>query len=128
MDKIKLLGLAIFGALAPIHPVMLVTGALIFIDLGCGIWRAKKRGENIDSSGLRRTITKLFAYQVVIVTGYMIETVIMVGFLDLPITKIIASFIALTELKSILENISIITGIDFWTAIKDKLQPPKDDK
>src|SRR5690606_34450158 len=102
MNWLKTFALAAFAVTAPVHTVMLVTGILIFVDLGVGIWRAIKVDEPITSYRLRNTITKLFAYNIVILSSWMIETYILEGFLAIPAMKIVATFIALTELKSIL--------------------------
>ncbi len=51
--------------------------------------------------------------------------------LGIPLMKAIAGFIAVAEVKSIFENLGQITGLDFWTALRERLQPavkqpPKD--
>ncbi len=113
----------------PAHESMLAVIVLVAIDLVVGVWAAHKRGEKIVSYGLRRTITtKIFPYQVAVLSAYYIDEKFAIG---LPLMKAIAGFIAVSEGKSIFENLGQITGLDFWTAIKERIQPaanptPKD--
>ena len=105
--------------LAPIHTFMIAVGVLITIDLATGLWRASKRKEKISSKGLRRTITKMFAYQGAIITAFLLESVFLGDII--PVVRIVAGFIAITEGKSIYENLGVITGLDFWSLIKEHL-------
>lgn len=111
--------LAIAAVFAPVQHVMLVTLAMIAIDLITGILAAKKQNLPISSSGLRRTITKLFVYEITIAMGFLVETY-MTG-ATIPVVKIITSFIGLTELKSCMENLDIINGSSLLKTIIDKL-------
>lgn len=113
----------------PAQDSMIAVGVLVTIDLIVGIWAAKKRGEKITSYGLRRTITtKVFPYEVAVLCAYYVENHF---FAAIPIMKAISGFIAIAETKSIFENLGQITGLNFWEAIREKLQPavkeaPKD--
>ena len=113
----------------PAYDSMMAVLVLVCVDLAVGIWAAKKRGEPITSYGFRRSITtKIAPYQVAVLLGYYVDKEFSLG---IPLMKAIAGFIAVAELKSIFENLGQITGLDFWTAIKEKLQPavkatPKD--
>jgi len=126
MNNLKefLLNLSIvcFAVLTPIHSVLKVSLCLIVVDLITGIWRAKKQREPITSYGLRRTVTKICAYFLALLTGMLMEQNLIA---EIPIIKLIASLITCVEGKSILENLSIVTGIDFWTTLKERLQPVK---
>lgn len=105
----------------PAHDSMIAVIVLVAIDLAVGIWAAVKRGEKINSYGLRRTVTtKIFPYQVAVLCAYYVDKEFDIG---LPLMKMIAGFIAVAELKSIFENLGQITGLDFWTAIRERLQP-----
>lgn len=99
---------AVVGIFAPVHAIMLVTGFLIFADLATGIMAAKKRGEKISSAAMRRTVSKILVYQLVIMSGFLVETYMVGGVI--PISKIAASIIGMTELLSILENAEHIYG------------------
>ncbi len=118
-QHISSLLLAIAAVFAPVQHVMLVTLLMIAIDLVTGILAARKQAIAINSSGLRRTITKLFIYELTIALGYLVETY-MTGPV-IPVVKIITSFIGLTELKSVMENLDIINGSSLLKTIIEKL-------
>lgn len=106
--------------IAPIQSVMLATGALVFADMVTGIWAAVKEKKQLTSFKLRRTITKTLAYLAALVVGFIIEKYMLSE--SVPIVKTISGLVALTEGKSIFENLYRITGINFWQMILDKLQ------
>lgn len=112
--------------LAPIKMVLLVTGILIFADLVTGIIAARKRKEEITSAGLRRTTTKSFIYLTSIIIGFLVETYMLEGFI--PISKIIASLIGMTEMKSLLENLDDIKGTSLFKSLIDKLGSQNDER
>lgn len=104
--------------LAPIKPLMIAIGALIIIDLMLGIWAALRSKEKITSRRLSRTITKCMAYQLAIISSHIMESYFAQG---IPIVKIVSGLIAITEFKSILENTTRMTGIDFWRSLIEKM-------
>lgn len=122
--KAGLAGLA--GIFAPVHMIMFATGFLIFADLITGCWAALKRGEKITSAGWRRTCTKFGAYQIVIMSGYLAEVYLLDG--AIPISKIAASAIGMTELLSIIENVEFIYGEPIFSKIVKKLGSINDKK
>lgn len=124
MSWLKTLLVSLAAVLAPVKAVMLGAGFLIFADLISGLWRAWKEKESITSSGFRRTVTKIVAYELAIVTALVMETYLLDG---VPIIKIVASMIAMTEGKSIMENLSIVTGVDFIKALLEKIQGVKEE-
>lgn len=104
--------------LLPSGPFILMVTVLTFADLYTGTRAAKKRGEKIVSSGLRRTIEKLFLYSLAILTAEGMKVV----FLPMvPMTYITAFAICITEFKSNIENIEAVTGVQIWTFLKDKI-------
>ena len=107
------------AALAPIHAVLVSVGVVIFADLFTGVWAAHKRGERINSAGLRRTISKMFVYSLAIILGFIIETYLLNGLL--PISKIAAGLIGVTEGLSIFENLNSISGNNVFKSLIDKL-------
>jgi len=111
-DFITKVSLSFIAMLAPIHPVMISVGVLIFADTVFGIWAAHKRGERITSHRMGHTVGKMFAYQGVLVTGFFVQTHLLTDFI--PVVKIIAGYIALVEFKSLLENASAILGKDIF--------------
>jgi len=107
---------SITAVFAPINSTIITVFILILSDLILGVYAAMKRGEEITSAGLRRTISKLFVYEMVVLTSFLGETYLLGGIL--PVVKLVAGVIGITEIKSILENSGDITGLNFKTVIK----------
>ncbi len=79
MKYIKLLGLSILGIFAPIKPMLLAAFSLALLDLILGIMAAKKQGQRITSAGLKRTVGKIFLYELAIMVSYVGETYLLVS-------------------------------------------------
>lgn len=92
---------------------------LTIIDLISGLMAAKHRKEAITSSGLKRTIVKIFIYEAAVLLGYLTEQY-MTGDL-IPVMKILAGYIGITELTSVLENLEEITGLSILKKLINKL-------
>lgn len=120
------LGLASLAALAPIQAVLVTVGILIMADLFTGILAAIKRKDKISSAVMRRTISKMFIYQLAVICGFLLETYLMGGIL--PVAKIVAGVIGMVEFKSILENSNTIMGGDVFKTILSKLGSDNDPK
>ena len=123
---LKALAVATLGIFAPVVAVMAVTGFLIFADMITGIMAALKRGEKITSSAMRRTVSKMCIYHIVILAGFLVEVYMMGGVV--PISKMAAVAIGTTELLSILENASTVLEQDIFTKIKQFLGSKNDQK
>ena len=109
----------LFASLAvflPIKELMLTIGFLVSADLVVGLWKAIKTGQRIRSRRMSDTVTKLLLYQLAIMSGFLIETFIISELI--PVTKLIATVIAIIEFKSIVESIETVTGKDLWSKIK----------
>lgn len=126
MTYLKAIAIALFALLAPVHAVMAAVGALILIDLVVGLLAAKKRGEHISSSCLRRTVTKAVVYQVAIISGFLLQQYLIADFI--PVAKLIASTIGIVEVKSILENLDEINGSSLFKSLVKKLGSVNDVK
>lgn len=113
------LALATLLVFAPIKSALVVVMLLVAVDLWSGIWAAKKRGDKITSTGLKRTVVKLLVYEGVITLTYLVEHFLTGPFL--PLVNIMAGYIGITELKSVLENIEEVTGIDVLKNLISKL-------
>lgn len=109
--------------LAPIHSLLMITGTLVLIDTITGIWKAAKLKEKITSYRLRQTITKGAAYMLAILVSLLLD--IVTGSAGM-ISRTVGGLIAMVEAKSCFENLRVITNIDIWKAILEKIQPPKD--
>lgn len=116
--------LAAWIIMTPIHTIIFAIGFIVFADLLLGILSAKKRKEKITSAGLRRTIVKLFLYQVGLILAFVVESYLT---LDLfPIVKILACLIGITEISSIFENLNTISGTNMFDKILKSLRSKND--
>jgi len=107
----------------PIAPFIIVTTLLVFIDQYTGRRAARKRGEQITSGGMKRTIEKLALYMLSLVAAEAVYRVFLMQTIpSAHLTYGVAAQIAFTELKSNLENVAEVTGtrvnlvamIRFW--------------
>ena len=113
------IGIVIAAIFAPAKGMLLTSLLLIIIDLITGIMAARKSGEPITSSGIRRTVSKLLIYESAIVLAFLVQTY-MTGD-TVPVSNIVTGMIGLTELTSILENMNTIGGGAILKAIIDKI-------
>lgn len=107
---------------APVFASMAAIAVFIIVDLVSGLMVAYRSGEPITSKKLRNTIGKTTSYFLAILTSHIFELQFLPA---IPIMKIVALFIASAEIKSIMENLGKITGLDFWTLIKGYLSQNK---
>ena len=112
----------VLSFILPIKDFLILTSALVVIDLATGVMAAKRRGDEIRSRSLMRTTIKLLLYYSAILAT---EGVQMVFAENIPLTYITAFTISVTELKSILENVDAGTGSKLAQMIIDKLSKKK---
>ena len=115
---LEALVVSIVAIFAPIQSLLITTAVMIAADLITGIIAARKRGEAITSSGLRRTISKLFVYEFAILMAYLAEHYMSNA---LPFVKMASSMVSLVELKSIYENLSTIGDQDLLKSLISQL-------
>lgn len=118
--------LAIALVFVPIKGALLTVLILILFDLITGVLAAKKRNEPISSKNLRRTVTKLFVYEITMLVTFLAETYLIGDIF--PLVKIVGAFIGLAELKSVIENLNDIGGGNLLASILDKLNHQELDK
>lgn len=94
------------------------TLVIVLVDLYTGRMAAKHRGEAIKSSGYRQSVKKYILYMLGILIS---ELFIRVFSLPIPLTYMVAGVVALTEIKSIFENIETVTGVDLWGYVGEKI-------
>ena len=119
LKLLKNLSISIIAVLSPIHPILIATLILVGFDFITGIWAAKKRGEPISSAGLRRTVTKLLVFEIALVLAFVTEVYMIDNIL--PLVKIVGALVAVSELRSCLENLGSISGTDIFKALIGKL-------
>ena len=76
----------------------------ISLDLISGWRKAKERGEQRTSYGLRRTVTKAVLYYALMLFAFMFDCIGMFFYAEPYITLIAAAFLIFIEAKSILEK------------------------
>lgn len=99
----------VLAFLAPIYSIIFGMLFLVACDLITGVIAAFKKKEKITSSKLSRTISKVLVYLVTIVITHVINDHLLFGPDVVPLESLVTSYIALTELKSILENLDKMT-------------------
>lgn len=119
-DVLKVLLLSAVAYFAPTERILITVMALTIADLITGLLAARKQSLPITSSELKRTVLKIFIYQVAVLLAYAVQTELTGP--DMPVMKWLTAIIGMVELKSILENLDIISGGSFFTSLTDKLQ------
>lgn len=107
----------------PIKTLLACTLVLVIADTFSGMAAAYKRGEKLTSAGLRRSVTKIFVYEISICVGYLAEKYMNIG---IPVVNLISTAISAVEVKSILENLEAVNGSNFLKAIIGKLGSTND--
>ncbi len=119
MDKITQSTFWLLALLAPVRAVMITMIFLIVVDFITGLYASYKDKIMIRSDRIAHTISKFFIYNLVILASYFLEKHIVD---EVPFLKIIAGFIAITEIKSILENFNRIYGVNPFKALVNVLK------
>ena len=107
--------------------ILLGVGALTIMDFVTAIMREYKLKREIESRKIVKTAVKLFVYGLMISASYITEVVIGIKAFNVPITEIMATFIAVTELVSILENVGDM-GYVVPKKLLGRLKDFRDDK
>lgn len=119
----------VLAFLIPIYGLILAVGCCIVADTIIGILKAKKLNgwKSISSRRLSAIVSKMFLYEGALVLFFFIDKFI-IGeftaiFIEIPLilTKILAATLCFIEIKSIDENIEIITGKSVWNRFKEML-------
>lgn len=118
-QKLTAILVSIAMVFMPIKATLITVMVLTVADLISGIMASRKEGKKITSSGLKRTIIKTTVYELVVMLGFLTEQY-MTGD-SVPVVKVLAGFIGLTELKSVMENIERISGMPMVKLLIEKL-------
>lgn len=113
MEKIKPYLFWLFALIAPIASVILTVAFLIIVDFITGAYAAFKKNIPITGERIGNTISKFFIYNLVVLSAFLLEKYIIK---EIPFQRIIAGFIAIAEIKSIMENFNKIYGINPFKA------------
>ena len=117
---------SLFTVLAPVQPLVLVAILAIFIDTIFGVWRSvKKNGwTSFKSRRLSDTLGKAALYSGGIVFTFLIEKFIAGDIIahfisvELIMTKFVAFFCVVVEVKSINESYESVTGKNILAAMR----------
>lgn len=114
------LWIGIVAFISPLVPLAVLVSTLIATDFIFGIYRAYKIGELINSRKMGHTISKMFLYNMAVLTVFMLEKII-VG-TDMQFTKIAVGVIVMVEVKSIDESFKILYGFSIYESIIGKIK------
>lgn len=117
--------LALLVVFSPIKGMIATVLVIVIVDLITGILAARKRGEGFRSAACRRSVSKFIIYNTAILTAHLIETFLTLDLL--PITKIVASIIGITECYSIFENLNSMSDNKLFTGLLKTLGSVNDD-
>ena len=102
---------------------------LVFADTVTGIWASLKNNQYLTSRRAGRIVSKLLLYPLAIIVAKVAEVYLTPA---IPWIQVTSGIIAIVEVKSIFENISLILGFDLWSRIKEAIwkerETPKKDE
>ncbi len=110
---------AVAIVLAPVQSMVITALVLIIMDLITGLMAAHKTKKKITSAGIRRTVSKIFVYEVAIVMAFLAQTYLTGE--TIPLCKIVTGLVGMTEFLSIMENLNTISGKNLLKAVIDKV-------
>jgi phage-related holin len=122
--------LAFVGAfMLPIVPLAIGIIVLVAFDYFTGIKASRYKGVSIRPDGWKRSLSKIWLFLAALVGAHVMDTTFIE---NVQLLKILAAFIALMEFKSVLNNVSAYSGIDYWNMIWERVAPvfkikPKND-
>lgn len=114
MDKPATFSFWLFTLLAPLNGVIITVALLIVVDFITGSYASYVNKKPIEGKRIGHTVSKFFIYNLVIISAYFLEKEIVS---EVPFLKVIAGFIAIAEIKSILENYNKIYGVNPFKAL-----------
>jgi hypothetical protein len=133
--KLLLMITSMLAVIAPVFPMIYIAILAILIDTAFGIWRSvKKEGwKSIRSRRLSHVISKSLLYSGAILFTFLIESYIAKDLIaqfiavDLVMTKVIAFFCVVVEVKSINESYESVTGKNMLKALRGFITRAKEE-
>ena len=110
----------ILTIVAPVQAAALAVFAIVIIDLITGVLAARKRKEEITSARIRDSVSKLFIYEIALLSALLLENYLLSGMV--PAIKIVSAVIGVAEGKSVLENLDTLQGGNMFKNLIDKLR------
>lgn len=102
------IGILLIAYFTPIKEIIHVMFFFLAIDTISGVWASVKSGNKVESRKLRKTVYKFIWYTVAVIASFMMETTFHLSWTNF--ASIVGGFICFVELKSIFENVTVITG------------------
>lgn len=121
-ERLMSLAMLLWITLAPVRPAMAVVLVLPIIDFVLGVTCAFRAKRTLTSAGFKRTIAKVFLYEIATVLAFLVETWLTGPIV--PAIKMVTGLIGVTELKSCLEHLDELGGNPIFASLLDKLAPP----
>lgn len=118
--------MALVAIFAPTGPVIATVLTLVILDLVTGLLAARHQFHPITSSGLKRTVSKTAVYLVATLAAFLVEQYLTP--MEMPVMKMVTGLIGMTELKSVLENLDIVSGGSFFKSLVNKLSQGEHDE
>lgn len=133
--KLALLAASFLSILSPVVPMVLIAVLMILVDTCFGVWRSYKKGgwDAIRSRKLSHALSKTFLYSGAIVMIFLIEKYIAGGLVghfiavDLVMTKLVAFYCVVTELKSVNEKYEEVTGKNILKKLREFVTRAKEE-
>lgn len=100
--------LVLVAVFAPAKAMLLTALVLVVADMITGIWASLKAGESLSSAKLKKSVLKLLVYELAIGLAFLAQKHLTGE--AVPIASIVAGFVGLTEMLSVLENLNRISG------------------
>jgi hypothetical protein len=115
--------------LAPTYELIGLTVFLLCADLLTGIWKSFKTGVPVTAAKIGLSVEKMVAYTFGLICTYAVQHGITND--AIKVMLFYSGIVSLKELKSIIENIEVITGTQIWNVLTKQignLLPGKKDK
>jgi hypothetical protein len=133
--KLLLMITSMLAVISPVFPMIYIAILAILIDTAFGIWRSVKKGgwKSIRSRRLSHVISKSLLYSGAILFTFLIEKYIAADLIaqfvaiDLVMTKVIAFFCVVVEVKSINESYESVTGKNMLKALRGFITRAKEE-
>lgn len=115
----------------PTFSSLLCVGFFVICDMITGILVSHRRQnlkslyQVIESRKLQRTLYKFIAYGIGVIVAFVMQYYFI---LEFPAMKLITGFIMYIELKSINENIEIVTKVNLFKTVIEKIKPQESPK
>lgn len=106
--------------LTPIHQFIFTVWIFLLLEFLTGLWKSYKLKEPITLERFRMLVILFVCYPAALYIGFQFDFTYF-SVVSLYITKVIGIYITSVEFQGCIQNLSVITGIDIWSAVKDSV-------